>query len=207
MASRLSNRCVQIDHKRIYSLYFLQALYALLFAAQLVTLVFYVLPAAPPIKTVIPSQAMAVAVVLSLSGLSLLEHVHSPRSSDGINVYLFFSIVFDAVQVRTLWLRLDSLKVAAAATACLILKVLLLIAETQGKKRYLFETYQKLAPETLSGVFARRCYWWLNGMLIRGYKILIRPDQLEAIKEDFASSSLLDSLERNYARGKLSNSN
>jgi len=157
----------------------------------------------PSIKTSIPSQALAVVVVVGLSGLSLLEHGRLYRSSDGINVYLFFSIAFDAVQVRTLWLRLDTLKLAVAATVCVVLKVALLFVEAQGKKKFLFEKYKSLAPESLSGVFARRCFWWLNGMLIRGYQILIRPDQLEAIKQDFASDKLLDALERSYTKGKL----
>jgi ATP-binding cassette subfamily C (CFTR/MRP) protein 1 len=180
-----------------------QALYFLILAAQLVTLVFYVSPAAPFIRTTIASQTLAVAVILGLSGLSFLEHERSLRSSDGINVYLFFSITFDAVQVRTLWLRLDSPKLVAAATVCLALKLVILGFEAQGKKKYLFRKYQSLAPETLSGVFARRCFWWLNGMLMRGYKIVIRPDQLEDIKEDFASRVMLQSLEGSYNKGKL----
>jgi hypothetical protein len=93
------------------------------------------------------------------------------------------------------------LKLAAAATVCLALKLVILGFEAQGKKKYLFIEYQSLAPETLSGVFARRCFWWLNGMLMRGYEILIRPDQLEVIKEDFASRDLLESLERSYSKG------
>jgi ATP-binding cassette subfamily C (CFTR/MRP) protein 1 len=186
---------------RLFTLH--QALYVLILAAQLVTLVFYVSPVIPFIRTTIASQVLAVAVILGLSSLSLLEHGRSLRSSDGINVYLFFSITFDAVQVRTLWLRLDSLKLAAAATVCLALKLVILGFEAQGKRKYLFRKYQSLAPETLSGVFARRCFWWLNGMLMRGYKNLIRPDQLEDIKEDFASRDLLQSLEGSYNRGKL----
>lgn len=180
-----------------------QALYVLLFAAQLIILAFYVSPAAASIKTAIPSQVMAVAVIIGLSGLSMVEHLRCPKSSDGINVYLFFTIAIDAMQVRTLWLRLDSLKLAIAATSCLALKVILLIAEAQGKNKYLFEKYQTLAPESSSGVFARRCFWWLNSMLVRGYNIMIRTDQLEDIKEDFASIQLLEMFQHKYSRCKL----
>jgi ATP-binding cassette subfamily C (CFTR/MRP) protein 1 len=134
----------------------------------------------------------------------MLEHVRSCRSSDSISVYLFFSIALDAVQVRTLWLRHVTLKLAVAITICLVLKLALLIVEAQKKTKFLFEKYRSLAPETLSGVIARRCFWWLNGMLIQGYQILIRPDQLGAIKEDFASDELLEALERSYTKGRLS---
>ena len=42
-------------------------------------------------------------------------------------------------------------------------------------------------------------------MLIQGYQILIQPDQLGAIKEDFASDELLNALKRSYTKGRLSN--
>lgn len=150
------------------------------------------------VKTVLPSEALSVVVIIGLSALSFLEHVRSPRSSDGINIYLFFSIIFDAAQVRTLWLRFASFNLAIVASICLGLKFVLLLVEAQGKRRYLVEKYRALAPETLCGVFARRLFWWLNGMLLKGYRSLMQPDQLESIKEDFASSDLLKKVERNY---------
>ncbi|KAF2188572.1 hypothetical protein K469DRAFT_565963, partial [Zopfia rhizophila CBS 207.26] len=64
---------------------------------------------------------------------------------------------------------------------------------------------KSLAPETLSGVFSRRCFWWLNGMLLRGYQSLIRPEQLDPIKDDFASKNLLDNLQRSYDQGEKMN--
>ena len=97
-------------------------LYTLLFAAQITALIFYVEPTAPSIKSVVPSQALALTVVPALSCLSLLEHIRSFRSSDCVNVFLFFSTIFDAMQVRTLWLRLASKKLAATASVCLALK-------------------------------------------------------------------------------------
>ena len=129
-------------------------LYTLLFAAQITALIFYVEPTAPSIKSVVPSQALALAVVPALSYLSLPEHIRSFRSSDCINVFLFFSTMFDAVQVRTLWLRLASKKLAATTSVCFALKLMLLFAEVQGKKRYLHKKYQNLASEMASGVIA-----------------------------------------------------
>lgn len=134
------------------------------------------------------------AVVLASSGLSLLEHVRSPRSSDAINVYLFFSTILDAVQVRTLWLRQLPTTVAVAATVCVAFKFALLIAEAQSKMVGLMEDYQNLAPETLSGVYARRVFWWLNGLLKRGYGATFRPVDLMDIKEEFGAKGLLAAL-------------
>jgi ATP-binding cassette subfamily C (CFTR/MRP) protein 1 len=177
-------------------------LYALLFAAQLATLVFWAVKPPLSIKTAVPSQALAVTVVPGLGVLSLLEHSRSPRTSDAINTYLFLSILFDAVQVRSLWLRLHSLKLAIAATSCLGLKCMLLIAEAHSKSRYLAERSKSLSPETLSGVFARRCFWWLNSTLARGYKSLIEPEKLDPIKDGFVSEHLLSQLEKSYEKSE-----
>ena len=42
-------------------------------------------------------------------------------------------------------------------------------------------------------------------MLIRGHKALMKPDQLEAIKEDFKSSSLFNKLDKTYSQCSPSN--
>lgn len=151
------------------------------------------------IATAVPALSLVIAVVLGLGGLSFLEAVRSPRSSDAINVYLFLSIVFDAVQVRTLWLRVFSIKMAVAFSVCLGLKLVLLAFEVQGKMKWLLEDYRGLAPETLSGVFARRLFYWLNELLWSGYRALVKPVDLMEIKEEFASKKLLEALERSYS--------
>ncbi|KAL1598820.1 hypothetical protein SLS60_007962 [Paraconiothyrium brasiliense] len=156
-------------------------------------------------QTAIAAQILLTAVVLALSSLSLLEHVKSPRSSDAINVYLFFSIIFDAVQLRTLWLRPLPTTVCVAASVCFTVKFALWLAEAQSKFAWLKEDYRSLAPETLSGVYARRGFWWLNGLMKRGYRATFQPMDLMAIKEDFGSKRLLDILQSQSDRGRLLN--
>ncbi|KAF2437796.1 P-loop containing nucleoside triphosphate hydrolase protein [Karstenula rhodostoma CBS 690.94] len=169
-----------------------QLLYVLLFAAQLSLLVFTATSRGiAGSQSAIAAHTLLVAVVLALSGLSLFEHVRSPRSSDAINVYLFFSTIFDVVQLRTSWLCPLPATVSIAASACVAFKVVLLIAEAQDKFAWLMEDFRSLAPETLSGVYARRVFWWLNGLMNRGYRATFRPMDLMAIKEEFGSKRLL----------------
>ncbi|PSN69168.1 P-loop containing nucleoside triphosphate hydrolase protein [Corynespora cassiicola Philippines] len=171
-----------------------QTLYFLLIAVQIAILAFSI-TFLGPIKTAIPSTTLSLVAVLGLNGLSFIEHIRSPRTSDGINMYLFLSSIFDAVQVRSLHLRHIPTQLKGAAIACLVLKIVLLLAEMQGKGKYLYAKYQSLAPETLSGVFARRFFWWLNDMLREGYRTIIWTDQLQPIKEDFAAKGLVSNIQ------------
>ncbi|KAJ4291830.1 hypothetical protein N0V90_009726 [Kalmusia sp. IMI 367209] len=175
----------------------LVSLYIFLLAAQLAVLAFTASTSSSSTssRSAIAAQSLIIAVIIGLSGLSLLEHVRSPRSSDAINAYLFFSTIFDAVQLRTLWLRPLSMSIAIAASVCLALKLILLVAEAQNKIAWLMEDYRNLAPETLSGVYTRRVFWWLNGLMGRGYRATFRPVDLMAIKEEFASKDLLGTLD------------
>jgi ATP-binding cassette subfamily C (CFTR/MRP) protein 1 len=179
-------------------------LYVLLFAAQLSLLICTATShGIAGSQTAIAALSLLIAVVLTSSGLSLLEHVRSPRSSDAINVYLFFSTIFDAVQVRTLWLRPLPTTVSVAASVCVAFKFVLLIAESQGKFAWLMEDYRCLAPETLSGVYARRVFWWLNGLMKQGYRTTFRPVDLMVIDEEFGSKRLLAALQSKYDKGAL----
>ncbi|OAG04180.1 ABC transporter-like protein [Paraphaeosphaeria sporulosa] len=173
-----------------------QLLYIMLFAAQLSLLVFTATSRGiAGSQSAIVAHTLLVTVVLASSGLSLLEHVRSPRSSDAINVYLFFSTIFDAVQVRTFWIHPLPTTVSVAASVCVAFKSVLLIAEAQNKIAWLMEDCRSLAPETLSGVYARRVFWWLNGLMYRGYRATFRPVDLMAIKEEFGSKRLLAALQ------------
>lgn len=46
-------------------------------------------------------------------------------------------------------------------------------------------------------MYARRGFWWLNGLMNRGYRATFRPVDLMAIKEEFGSKRLLAALQSN----------
>src|ERR1700760_1565544 len=123
----------------------------------------------------ITSAVLSVVVLPLLSILSYIEHFRSTTTSDGINVYLFFSIIFDAIQTRTLWLHSDLKDLAITFSVGLLLKLLLFSLELRSKRSTLLLDSSKLSPETWSGLFSRRFFWWLNSMLISGYGGLLHP--------------------------------
>jgi len=148
------------------------------------------LPRAPNTQL---SKAQAIlglvgAIVIYI--LSNLEDKKSVRPSSILNVYLFMSSLFDAVQIRTLWLLEEGSKHASILTAILVVKVLILAFEAQNKTNRLIEPYRKLGPEATSGVFSRSFFWWLNPFLYHGFRSLLFPNDLFKIDIDLSSMVL-----------------
>jgi len=94
--------------------------------------------------------------------LSYYEHARSIRPSALIEVYLFFSLLFDVSQVRTLWVSYSGTLDAWLLTASVGMKFIVLILEAKEKRSYLSEADVHHGPEETSGIFGRSLFWWLN---------------------------------------------
>jgi ATP-binding cassette subfamily C (CFTR/MRP) protein 1 len=162
---------------------------------QLALLIAWCLPSEPTTKASIASAVFSVIDALAMFILSYTEHIKSPHPSSTLNVYLFFSVLFDIAQARTLWLLHSSHSIAAIFTASLALKSLMLILEAAEKRDFLIGQYQHLAVETTSGIFNRSVFWWLNSMFMRGFRTLMTIDDLFVIEEMFESERLQQKLQ------------
>jgi ATP-binding cassette, subfamily C (CFTR/MRP), member 1 len=148
------------------------------------------------------------AAVLSLVGaaficiLSHFEHVKSVHPSTIINIYLFFSILFDAVQLRTLW-TIPSLKtIACVFSASFSAKATLLILEAIEKGSFLAPPYRWTAPEALSSVYNLSVFWWLNHLLKGGYRKILAFDDLYTLDPALQSQKLNIEAREAWHRGR-----
>lgn len=136
-------------------------------------------------------SCMRLADALVICVLSLAEYPRTVRPSTILCVYLALSAVFDAVQIRTLWLLGDDSRlVAALSSASLAIKLTILTFESQGKQSLLKDPYNKLGPEDLSGIFSRVSFWWLNSLLWRGFKTVLVPAELFQTDSQLDTNSL-----------------
>ncbi|RFU77117.1 abc transporter [Trichoderma arundinaceum] len=145
------------------------AIYTLFIALQLALLVLwsknYWLANSISITAAIFTLVDAVA----LAALSHLEHQRSARPSTIILAYLIFSIAFDSIQCRTLWLvRADA--VAPVYTATLGIKTLAFLLELKEKRNILLPPWNQLSPEMTGSIINRSLFWWLNDLLIQGFR-------------------------------------
>ncbi|KAE9574644.1 ABC transporter [Colletotrichum fructicola] len=150
----------------------------------------------------VAAAVLGVLDALALGVLSHTEHVRSIRPSTIICVYLVFSLAFDAVQCRTLWLLPGLQKLAAVFTASLTVKLAMFMLEVQGKRRFLIAALRNLSPETTSGIIGRGFFWWLNGFMTRGFKATLSPAALYDIDDGLRSEELLQRLLQQWDQRK-----
>ncbi|KAI4728374.1 putative multidrug resistance protein [Aureobasidium sp. EXF-10728] len=167
---------------------------------QLALLVVVALPSTPRTSLSLAAAALSFAGALAICLLSHLEHTRSIRPSALLNAYLFFSVLFDAVQLRTLWKIRGLETVASVFSSALALKVVLLILEAWEKDSFLTQRYRQTAPEAKSGLYNRSLYWWLNHFLVVGFRKAIAFDDLYGLDDALSSKVLAEKAQAAWRR-------
>ncbi|KAL6806010.1 P-loop containing nucleoside triphosphate hydrolase protein [Trichoderma sp. SZMC 28012] len=177
--------------------------YAALVSLQLSLLVVWSVHHEALTRASLAAATLSFADGIALSVLSYLEHRRSIRPSSIILVYLVFSIAFDAVQCRTLWL-LKTNVLAPVSTATLVCKLVVFLLELGEKRHILLHPWNNLTPETTSSIINRSLFWWLNDLLLRGFRTPLSTDTLYEIDDSMKSERLF--LKLQDARQKWSKS-
>lgn len=177
----------------------IQVLAALYVASQVVLLILWALHKNIQTKVTIPLAAINLVVALQLVTLSWMEDARSVKPSSLLNTYLLFTLLFDVVQVRTLWLQdIRTTSIPAAYTAAVALKTVFLLLEILEKRRYLKPGFRDLPPESTSGVINRSVMWWINDLLWRGFHSLLTLQDLYSLDEDLNSAELGDKVQSTW---------
>jgi ATP-binding cassette, subfamily C (CFTR/MRP), member 1 len=138
----------------------------------------------------VPSAALSLVSALSLVILVGLEHGRSVRPGTIILVYLLASIIAEAVQIRTLYLRHYVVEIARLLCASLACKVLLIVLESWSKKSALIQTEYDYSPEELAGIFNRSTFGWLNPILYLGNRKILAVTDLYPLNSSFRSEGI-----------------
>ena len=138
----------------------------------------------------IPAAALDFAAACTLCVLSSYEHTRSIAPSVIIDTYLFFSLLFDAARLRTLFLidNVEVRSIAVVGALSIAIKVGVLVSEASSKRAYLLQNYHHLSPEATSGTYSKAVFWWLNGLLRAGYSSLLGVSDLYEIDERLSSA-------------------
>ncbi|KAF4624072.1 hypothetical protein G7Y89_g14101 [Cudoniella acicularis] len=142
-------------------------------------------------RTSLAAAILSFVDVFPLAILSWFEHTYSTRPSALINVYLLLSILFDAVQTRSLWLKNAGTAIPALYTTSLVLKASILGLESAEKDRYLLpEPGKDRSPEETSGIFSQSVLLWLRRILAEGRRRIISPKDLYALEPELETKRL-----------------
>ncbi|CAN8102283.1 unnamed protein product [Discula destructiva] len=193
---RLARRRLRVRRNTLYGVKLATiVIYAALQIAALALAIIH-----PVIQAGVSTAAAAISLVsaLTLVILSHLEHTKSIRPSSLISVYLLATVIFDAARVRTQWLRTvptSDAPYAGVLTASLTLKCAILILEAVEKRSLLFGLDRKVSRESTSGLLSRSTFWWLNGLLLSGFRHVLTLEALPEIYEKLDSTELASRLE------------
>jgi ATP-binding cassette subfamily C (CFTR/MRP) protein 1 len=150
----------------------------------------------------IAAATLGLLDALTLYALSHAEHVRSIRPSSVISLYLIFTILFDSAQCRTLWLLPGSQVVAGLLTGSIVAKIGMLILEAKEKRNILMPQWKGVSPEATGGVINRGLFWWLNDLMIKGWKGILKVDALYSTDSALDSTELLAMLDATWSRAK-----
>lgn len=178
-----------------------QITFAVLACLQLALLVVWSLSSTPRTQVSVAAAVLSLVSAVVACALSYAEHTRSIRPSTALSAYFSLSVLLDIAQTRTLWLSPDLQVIAGLFTASLLVKVAVLLLEATGKRRLLFATYRDEAPESLSGIFNRSVFWWLNNSFRRGFKGVLVTEDLVNIERTFSSKLLFDKIKARWANG------
>lgn len=178
-------------------------------ALSLVLLVQAAVQRAPPSHSLfVASTTTAFVSSLCLFLLSLIEQQYSRRPSSTLCSFLLLTLLFDIVQVRTLWL---SVVQPAEASFCRVLsgtlavKLVLLILESQHKRTG--SNVNLESPEETAGIFDLGSFVWLGSLFRAGNKRRLYLDELfplpPVLSTEAAQSTLLKHLHSSDQRSGL----
>lgn len=137
--------------------------------------------------------------------LSHAEHARSVRPSTIINVYLLFTLLFDCVVARTLWLANHDSTISGLFTSTVAIKLFVLTSEAWEKRPILLSQYQYLSPEATSGILARSVFWWLNSLMRTGFTRSLTDHDLLPIHDSLAARALLPKARNSFGSSNPSN--
>ncbi|SPB43073.1 unnamed protein product [Aspergillus niger] len=139
----------------------------------------------PTTRTTVPAAALSLVAAVALGLAAHFEHTRSVKPPLVIEIYLLFTIAFDAVRLRTLWGMGYHGHIFKLSTIFVIWKVVLLVQEAWPRELGLLE--QSYSPEEKVGWINRRMFWWVNPLLFLGSKKDLQADDLFTLNRSLQS--------------------
>lgn len=149
---------------------------------------------------------MTLAATPIFSVLSYYEHTRAVRPSFLLDVYLFFTLLFDVARSRTLWLRQTddyNRTIAIVFTVAVVLKLVALLLESLEKRWILRSEYKAYPPEATASIFTRSFFWWLSPLFARGFSKVLSVDDLFPLDKQLLSERVHSRMEAAWAKGML----
>jgi ATP-binding cassette, subfamily C (CFTR/MRP), member 1 len=129
-------------------------------------------------ETAIAAAVLSFVETFPFLLLSYFEHTRLWRSSILLNSYLFLALLFDVVRSRTILLIGKDSVFGRIFSTAVSLKAVILLFESQGRSKCGIPKDVTLSPEETSGPFSLSAFLWLNDLMFRGGRKVLRFNDL-----------------------------
>ncbi|KAF6832441.1 hypothetical protein CPLU01_06124 [Colletotrichum plurivorum] len=146
--------------------------------------------------------ALTIVDGLAAATLSFTEHSKSVGHSLLLSAFLILSTIFDAVRLRTLWLKSVGVPIVSLSTASLALKLGILVLEEQSKRRWIIGDKDAWSSEETAGLSNRIGFYWLNVLFLKGYSSALSIAKLPIIDSQLLSESLWERIGHSWNTAK-----
>ncbi|KAL5119057.1 hypothetical protein ACEQ8H_002981 [Pleosporales sp. CAS-2024a] len=155
-----------------------QALYILYGAIQVLMLGAVFMPDTIKTDATIASAIIILFATFALAVTSNFEHYRNPRPSSPIGIYLVVTWAFDVAKVRSLLAIEHGRPLAYMQAVTAGVKLGLIVLELKEKRTWLLDPKAFPAPESTANFFNRLTFFWVNPLLLRGYRNPLHENDL-----------------------------
>ncbi|KAI8192002.1 ABC transporter [Colletotrichum sp. SAR 10_77] len=147
-------------------------------------------------SVIIASGSLAIASSILFIFVSRLEHRRARAPSAVLQTSLLAAIILDAARLPREWAYAynGGLAIVNLLTVQLVIKAVLLAAESASKPSFITIPATKATREELSGIFGRSLSLWLNPLFKLGWKKDLVTEDLEPVDEALSGEKLLERL-------------
>lgn len=153
----------------------------------------------------IASWILSVTASILFTLISEREHRKSPAPSALLQLFLLITIFLDAARVRTAWHLSPQNNsegyIALLLTVQVILKVLLLAAESVPNPAIIAIPARRISREETSGIFGKSFATWVNPLLRLGWKKNLVAEDLDPLDEALDGEAVLERLSSAWKSG------
>uniref|UniRef100_L2G2V8 ABC multidrug transporter n=1 Tax=Colletotrichum fructicola (strain Nara gc5) TaxID=1213859 RepID=L2G2V8_COLFN len=147
-------------------------------------------------RVIIASGSLAITSSILFIFVSMLEHRRARAPSAVLQTSLLATIILDAARLPREWAYAynGGLATVNLLTVQLVIKAVLLAAESASKPAFITIPATQATREELSGIFGRSLSLWLNPLFKLGWKKDLVTEDLEPVDEALSGEKLLERL-------------
>jgi ATP-binding cassette, subfamily C (CFTR/MRP), member 1 len=135
------------------------------------------------------SKTISSMAALIFCVLSFVEHRRSTTPSGVLVLYMLACLLGHCAEILILPTQhgREALYFLFART---FLELAVLVSECQSKKDVLLPDYEILSPEERAGILERAFFWWINPILLQGYRSFLTDTDLPSTGRELSSKGL-----------------